>query len=241
MLGTIILQSYRRNQRKEIVKALDNLCNPNDTYGWSSSGLYAYWNYYTKELLYIGLTINLTERFKQHNGFYPKIKKETCKHEKIEKYFETNEKIGFSILVQSSISQPNTAQIKNKSINYPKDKEIKYQEGLFIESYKLVNGKIPNWNKMNGDIKGKQAAKIEYGKSLEVMANKRKSFIRSESSLFEISENSTFEGHENFLHSVRLLAQIYGVHNAFQSQKKIEPDRYKRIIEDKYLHRELNI
>ncbi|WP_149096184.1 hypothetical protein [Paenibacillus terrae] len=68
MFGTIIIDAYTENDAEEIAFALDDLCSANDSYGWASSGIYCYWNYYTKEPYYIGLAVDLTERFKQHNG-----------------------------------------------------------------------------------------------------------------------------------------------------------------------------
>lgn len=43
--------------------AIDDLCCPNDNYGWVSAGIYCFWDYYTHEVLYIGLAGDLAERF----------------------------------------------------------------------------------------------------------------------------------------------------------------------------------
>lgn len=75
---------------------------------------YVYWDYYTNEILYISLAINLKERFKQHNWFYPSIDKNTYKYEQIEEYFKYQEKIGFSIIIQSPLSQPVTSKLKKE-------------------------------------------------------------------------------------------------------------------------------
>lgn len=254
MLGTIILQPYTKKETKKVAESLNELCHPNENYGWSSAGVYSYWNYYTKEVLYIGLTIDLTQRFKQHNGFYSSTDKKTCKVEKIHEYFEKNEKIGFSILVQSIISQPFTTRLKRRKKSklepYPSYKDvygdegiesIKYQEGLLIETYKQTNGKIPEWNKMNGAKSGQKSAKLKHYESLKIISNQNKHLLLSKSSLFEIAETPTFERFENFLHSVRITAPIYGNLGAFEFTKKHDPQTYKDMISMNYFNKELNI
>ena len=62
MLGTIILQSYRKEEIKKVAESLNELCHPNENYGWASAGVYAYWNYRTHEVLYIGLASDLTPK-----------------------------------------------------------------------------------------------------------------------------------------------------------------------------------
>lgn len=72
MLRTIIIDFYKEKDKTKIADALNTLCSPNDNYGWASVGIYCYWDYDTKEILYIGLAVDLTVRFKQHNEFYPR-------------------------------------------------------------------------------------------------------------------------------------------------------------------------
>ena len=54
--------------------------------------------------MYIGLASDLSERFKQHNGILPN--KEGSKQKQIDDYFSKNERLGYTIFVQSPISQP---------------------------------------------------------------------------------------------------------------------------------------
>ena len=51
MFGTIIVDSYSKDEIDIIVDSLDEICSPNDFYGWSSAGIYSFWNYYTKEII----------------------------------------------------------------------------------------------------------------------------------------------------------------------------------------------
>ena len=68
MFGTVIIDAYRENEKQQMADAIDDLCCPNDNYGWASAGIYCFWDYYTHEVLYIGLAGDLAERFMQHNG-----------------------------------------------------------------------------------------------------------------------------------------------------------------------------
>ncbi|NDP28636.1 MAG: hypothetical protein GZ087_14625 [Flavobacterium sp.] len=255
MLRTIILQPYKKCERKKVVKALDELCSPEDNYGWASAGIYVYWDYYTNDVLYVGLAVDLTERFKQHNGFYPEIDKRTCKYEQIEKYFSDNEKLGFSIIVQSPLSQPVTSKLKKKYKEFTEQfspienyignegtEAIKYQEGLLIESFRINNGCIPKWNKMNGSIVGQNSVKPINFEALKVISNQTDNFLLAKSSLLEIAENPTFERFENFMHGVRIIAPVYGQKRAIEflrSQSLI--DTYGQMIEAGYLNKKLDI
>ena len=92
MFGTVIIDAYSKEDRKEMADAIEDLCSPNDNYGWSSAGIYCFWDYYTREVLYIGLASDLSDRFRQHNGI-KLVSDSSCKFIKIEEYFNSNEKL----------------------------------------------------------------------------------------------------------------------------------------------------
>ena len=50
MFGTFIVDAYPKIEAKEIADSLEETCSPNDFVGWASSGIYSFWNYYTKEI-----------------------------------------------------------------------------------------------------------------------------------------------------------------------------------------------
>ena len=104
MFGTVILDAYTKDEKFEMAKAIDDLCSPSDNYGWASAGIYCFWDYYAEAILYIGLAGDLAERFKQHNGILPL--KSGSKQKEIEEYFSKNDRLGYTIFVLSSLSQP---------------------------------------------------------------------------------------------------------------------------------------
>lgn len=255
MLRTIILDAYKESEKKEIAEAIDELCNPNDNYGWASTGVYCFWNYYTHEVYYIGLAVDLTERFKQHNGFYPSINPNSCKKIQIENYFKSNEKLGFSIIVQSTISQPLTSKQKDKFKDFNnlftpienyignEGKEaIKFQEGLLIETFRKVNGKLPKWNRMNGAIEGQEASKIINFETIKVLSNLNPHYLMSRSSLRELAKSATLERYENFLHAVRLLTPLYGIKKSINYLREDSCiDTYGEMEKNGYLTKKLSI
>jgi GIY-YIG catalytic domain. len=253
MFGTVILDTYKKSDKLLIAKALDELCSPKDSYGWGSAGIYCFWDYYNEEILYIGLASDLTERFKQHNGL-SRVNDDSCKYKYIEKYFENNDRLGYSIFAQSPLSQPLTHKNKKKyskiaeDINSPVEDmisdqgkvDIKLVEGLLIESYRIKHGHFPPWNDIGGSVEGQR----------RVMANNYnivKSFcspqdyevnpIMSKSTLRELAENPSYSSFESFLHVVRMNMLIHGLDYQSALNLAMKFDNfgwYEKIIEAGY-------
>ncbi len=258
MFGTVIIDAYSKAETEELADAIDDLCCPKDHCGWASAGIYSFWDYNTHEVLYIGLASDLYERFRQHNGLLTTTE-EGCKFQQIQEYFETHEKLGYTIFVQSPLSQPlvhrnkdlyeKLAKEHNSPIqNYMNEQginDIKRVEGILIEAYRRSNGHFPLWNKVGGSIAGQNRV-------MENNINIVKSFsnpqmydvnpIVARSTIRELSDNPTYEGFESFLHAVRMLVLIMGIDfmDALQFQNKF--DRYgwyKRICDEGYLNKKL--
>jgi len=214
MLGTIVIEKYKKTERKDIQKALEILIVDNSQ-DWATAGLYCYWDYNSREILYIGLAVDLVERYRQHNGLIY-CNKKNCKYNEIEKYFENNEYIGFSIVLQSALSQPiNKRQRKkfNKSFNETElifilgeqgYGEIKRVEGILLEAFRQKYGRFPLWNKMGGSVIGQKSFKqINFGLLKLLVTNEANKYV-SRVSLRELADNPTFCRYEAYLHSIRI-------------------------------------
>ncbi|AFQ46276.1 GIY-YIG nuclease family protein [Desulfosporosinus meridiei] len=224
MFGTIILDAFTKSETMEIIEALDELVNPLDNYGWASAGIYSFWNYYTKELLYIGLAVDLTERFKQHNGIIP-MDPNGCKKDKIEEYFGSCDKLGYTIFVQSSMSQPathrnkqlwNGLDIKMFDVQDYRDDlvrdDIRRVEGILIESYRIKHGDLPPWNRVGGSILGQQSVNPgNYNEIVASFSSMDPNLLTARYSLREISNNPTFERYENTMHAIRMHMLLWGM------------------------------
>lgn len=246
MFATIINDVYKKKELKEIVDALDDLCSPADNYGWSSDGIYCYWDYYTKEIYYIGLSVDLTERFKQHNGLV--TTRSGNKKEDIDKYFEEKDILGFSIFVQSPLSQPSILR-KNKKLVWedPKGKDRKNHkitEGILLESYKKNHGKFPNWNKVGGSVVGRKRVKDGNYKIIEGFTSTKFHPLVSRTSLRELSINPLYEGYENgFLHVLRMGMIYLGLdfYEALEYAKSCDIiGRYEEMKKEDYICKDLS-
>ena len=226
MFGTVIIDAYRREETLELAEAIDDLCSPLDSYGWASAGIYCFWDYYAEAVLYMGLAGDLSERFKQHNGILPV--KEGSKQKQIEDYFSKNERLGYTIFVQSPISQPlvhrnketykafaeqQNAPVEDMLSEQGRD-DIKRVEGILIESFRRKYGHFPPWNSIGGSIAGQKSV-------MENNFNIVKSFchpddyvinpIVSRSTIRELSRNPEWEWYENYLHAVRMYMLMLGM------------------------------
>lgn len=260
MFGTVILDAYTEEETKELATAIDDLCNPNDTYGWASAGIYSFWNYYTHEILYIGLASDLHERFCQHNGLHP-IAPEACKNTQIQNYFNTHDKLGYTIFVQSPLSQPLVHRNKEKYekmahevgspiqdyTNEQGINDIKRVEGILIEAYRQEYGYFPPWNKIGGSIEGQNRVKNNNINIVKSFCNPQLFSVNpivSRSTIRELSNNASYAYYENYLHAVRMLMLNFGreypealkIQNAFDRFNS-----YQRIVKEGYLDKELII
>ena len=52
IFGTIILDAYTNDELNNMAEYIEEICSPLDTVGWASAGIYSFWNYETKEILY---------------------------------------------------------------------------------------------------------------------------------------------------------------------------------------------
>ncbi|MDM5351949.1 GIY-YIG nuclease family protein [Lysinibacillus sphaericus] len=223
MFGTIIQDAYTKSQTKNIVAALDELCNPNDSYGWASAGIYTFWNYYSRELLYIGLAVDLTERFQQHNGLI-RVSEKGCKINEINQYFKEYDKLGYSVFVQSPLSQPvinkniykwhkfDPQKFGIKDFTYEQSKQdLRVVEGILIEAYRRRYGKYPPWNRMGGSREGQKRTTVGNYNIVDNMTSNNPSILNARYSLRELAANPTYERYENFLHGVRMMMLFFGM------------------------------
>jgi len=253
MFGTVIIDAYSLDEVLEVADALDDLCSPKDNYGWASAGIYCFWDYYAEEILYIGLASDLADRFKQHNGL-KKVDSSSCKYDNIQKYFESNDRLGYSIFVQSALAQPLTHRNKKQysaiasEVDSPvedmmskegKD-DIKRVEGILIEAFKSKKGIFPPWNKVGGSVEGQKRVMENNYNIVRSFCNPgeyKRNPILSRSTLRELSQNPSFEGIENYLHGVRMQMLIHGMEyeDAYEFTKQFDTvGRCQQIVDIGY-------
>jgi hypothetical protein len=222
MWGTVIVDTYSADEKAEVADALEALCSPSDTAGWSSAGIYIFWQPRPRRLLYMGLAGDLPVRFAQHNGL-ASCKPQDCKVREIDSYFkESGERLGYSILALSPLAQ--TAVSRNKArfshadelykgeylewVNVLQSEtrdQIEEIEGGLIEGYRLRHDNLPPWNKIGGSIRGRPGATAR-NDLLKIVAAVQDSLLIARYPLREIAGNETLERYETFIHVARMQA-----------------------------------
>lgn len=257
MFGTVIIDAYRKEEARELAEAIDDLCSPNDNYGWASAGICCFWDYYAESVLYIGLASDLAERFKQHNGILP-VKGGT-KKEKIEEYFEKNERLGYTIFVQSPLSQPlvhrnkplyekfarqQNAPVEDLLSEQGRD-DIKRVEGILIEAFRRKYGHFPPWNNIGGSVVGQNRVmenNINIVRSFCTTDDYAINPIVARSTIRELSQNPEWAWYENYLHGARMNLLILGMEydDALDLINRNDTiGTYKRMKETGYLKKRL--
>ncbi|CAM4199141.1 GIY-YIG nuclease family protein [Bacillus albus] len=255
--GTIIQDAYTKDGVSDIVGALDDLCNPKTLeWGWASSGIYTFWNYETRELLYIGLAVNFAERFKQHNGIISS-RPSSCKYKKITEYFNTNKKLGYSILTMPSVCQPvirkniegifEGEKVELSDFNHEQfKKDVKLVEGILIESYRKMFGQLPPWNEVKGSIEGASRSTKGNYKIVEgfTTSNPHHPLV-AKCTLRELKGNIHY-AYEEFLDKVRQFMLTHGTsfNEALEQVLKESGGKdavYDLIIRDDYMLKTLNL
>ena len=247
MLVTVVIEKYKKSETKIILDALEIILkNSSD---WSTAGIYCYWDYYKKKVLYIGLALDLIERFKQHNGII-KCSPSSCKINEIIEYFELNKYLGFSIILQSKLSQPFNNRVKRKYKGIYSDSElknilgkdganqIKYKEGILIEGFKSKYGSLPSWNKIGGSLLAQKHAKEKNVEFLEYLITNEQNRYTSLVSLKELSGNPTFMRYEAYLDSLRMSISI---NVTILQHKKSGMNTYDEMRNDNYFLRNLDV
>ena len=260
MFGTIIVDAYEERDTQTLADAIEEICSPTDLTGWASAGIYSFWDYDTKGVLYIGLASDLKTRFLQHNGLIP-IDDAACKNQEIKDYFTAHEKLGYSIFVQSPLSQPvvqrNSTQFRGlldvptrQPIgNYAGEEgiaQIKHAEGLLIEAYRIVNGDLPDWNKVGGDVSAREHAEIgHFHQIVENFSNQGvATILSSKSTIRELATNSAYEWFELQLHGLRMTMLTMGIsfEESLQAQLDVNPwfrKEWHNLIDSGYMQKRL--
>jgi len=197
LYGTILVDAYRRVDIPKMKKALKNLCGKGDEKPFGTYGIYVYWNFYTKEILYIGLSKNLINRFSQHNSNQGRIKGN--KSAKIRVYFQMHEKLGFSILLQ-----PPLVQDFDLAFSFDKDTEVKLIESSLFQSFIDQNGCLPPWNEAEGSKTGRLNDFVNrYGDVLDMLNLKSPGYLNSNYSIRELENNIEYQKYECDLNLIR--------------------------------------
>jgi len=289
MLATIILDSFTKFEASEIADALEVICSPEDNYGFASACIYAFWSVPERDILYLGLARDIATRFRQHTGLVT-CDPACCKRQQIDAYFQAHPRLGYSIMVQSTLDQPVTpadrteiaelydeAFADNISDYFSGEDNIVVAEGFLLELHDQLGDRLPLWNKIRGSNRGRQRCSLSpQGTRLKVISEMLRtgtcphdivqkmrsndlpyhlllnltghelSDLNARAALREIAADATVEGHEEFLHGIRMRMVVLqsDFDNAMQFQLKYNEYTQVRIEAmkaDGYLQRKLSV
>lgn len=216
MWGSFILDIYRRDEAADVRDALEELLGPESGSGWSTGGVYLFWNPASREPLYVGIAGDFPLRFAQHNGLRS-CPAAGCKREQIAAYFDDHETLGYTVLGLSGLSQPSTAR-RRKSLDL-KDRdpigldealseevvdEMRAAEGRLIAHAKMVFGSIPPWNTSPGRLPRKAADRQDATLATAVGAVDVP--LQARKTIRELAANPEWAMFEDRLHGARISA-----------------------------------
>ncbi|MFF0283602.1 hypothetical protein ACFYSW_25135 [Rhodococcus aetherivorans] len=195
-LGTVVRDVYTNAERHTMYRTLGELLGPPN---WSTAGLYCYWDPATHEALYIGLAKDLQARFAQHNSLNGNKPNKGNKGEKINDWFQSHDRLGFSLVIQSALADD--ANERYSAIG----------EGQLIEGYRSLHGVRPPWNKIGGSKDGAGWARSDTAAWFDFMTGKVDGLLVSRRTIRELNDDITAEFNEAAIHMSRTGMNFHAV------------------------------
>lgn len=238
MWGTYLLDAFRAAEADESRDALEDLFGPASGSAWSSGGVYVFWDPASREPLYVGITGDLPVRFAQHTGLR-KCRPESCKRREIEAYFaDGHEKLGYTVLAMSRLSQVDTA--RNRTVLGPMRRdlvelgediseeamdEIRGLEGRLLAYGRARFGRLPPWNTDPGRIP--TAAPAADDGTMAIAVGALDVLLQARRTIRQLGDDDLAAMFEELLHGARMRAVARG----FLSKKGVRNDTIRAEIE----------
>lgn len=173
---------------------------------FARQGVYVYWDRASHEILYLGLASDLLDRFAQHNGL--RAHSGGNKRAKIDEYFESHERLGFSVLIQGkAVAILEQIAALDPALGATAGDLIAVGEGQLIEMHRLLYGGWPAWNGTGGSREGQRWA-APAPAPLEVLSGRRSSLFAARHSLRELVADFRLRLFEGKIHAARMRAVL---------------------------------
>jgi hypothetical protein len=150
---TFVRDVFGIDEASAIRAALDDIASPSFNHGWNSDAIYSFWDVATREILYLGLASDVSQRFAAHAGIHSK---QTVgnKQAEVAAHLATHGQIGYSVVLHvSAIPMTvgrNRRQLGPEFRDTDNKRELADLEGRMIEAHRQLYGQRPPWNKMGG-------------------------------------------------------------------------------------------
>ncbi len=221
---TIVREVFADSEREEVRSALEEIADPRDNYGWSSAGIYVFWAPTSRQVLYIGMAVDLPERFGQHTGLVGADARGN-KRDEINAWFQSEPLLGYSVLLQTPNIQPVghrlTAHLGVTIAEAGEDPylevdplphELQDYEGRLIEHHRLSFGDRPPWNRVGGAVAGaEQVQGVGPDDLFGVVTGPLGGLLVARRPLRQLAAEPISVEYELHLHTARLQATMFGV------------------------------
>ncbi len=221
MWGTYITERFGLEEAEAVRDSLDSLLGPDSGSGWSTGGVYVFWQPSSREPLYVGITGDLPIRFAQHTGLRS-CPADKCKRVELQAYFDQEDELGYTILPMSSLDQISTERHR-KRLGLE-------DEGLFELDEALSAEAVDECRTLEGRLLSSGTFDL---------------LLQSRRSLRELSADPEAAMFEENLHSARFFAVIEATRNGlgyrndllrkWLKEGPIMPELRERILESGYL------
>jgi hypothetical protein len=215
LLATVAIDQIEWKDRQEFWTALNELCSPETTCGFSSSGIYSFWDPVKFDLLYVGLASDLSLRIGQHLGLI-QCDPKCCKSKQVEKFVFENGRIGIGLLLMSPNDQTILASRKTRVTDNERLAEIEmalgreakdmiaHFESLVLRSHKHIAGKLPQWNRNAGSKLGQAHSDVSLGGLVQALSGRFDVAHTSRLSIREFNDLPESQIEEFVLHPARM-------------------------------------
>lgn len=230
MLCTLIWDVYTNADRISVLTAMRKLLARKSA-DWSRKGVYAYWVPETRELLYVGLSSNLPQRFAEHNGLITHSGGNKLK--KINQWFSEHERLGFTLLIQGAAVQIlEEVRRLDPTIGVEAKRLTHIAEGQLIELHKREYGRWPPWNDVGGAVQGSEWARPTARSVIKLLSAADQSLFVARRTLRELVEDKRALQWEALLHAVRMhaLMELHEMDFAYAADRQETVEKMMRVL-----------
>lgn len=202
VLATVLREVYEPAERRDVHRAISDLCPPNVNIGWSPRGIYAYWDLESRRLLYIGLASSLARRFAEHNGLV-RCDPSGCKFPEIAAHQRQYGSIGLSLVVGDVEGEEDARGNAEVTDFHPSDTDIRQAEGFLIEVLRRHAGGLA-WNKIGGATFARSEVAARHVALIDELTGRLDTDFVARRGIRELAADPTDALREATLHSARL-------------------------------------
>lgn len=256
MFGSIATYVFQQSERQNVVDAVRKITNT----AFNRSGIYAFWDSASRELLYIGEAESLPNRLGQHLGLID-CEPSNCKSEQVKSMLlnHPEKNLGISICLRGP--KPPFPDMNKVGLyiqdpsylanfeNYRSDFKdfLRYVEGALLATYKSVHKKLPAWNGNASSASGQKHGprpdtEAVLIRALTGVVTKYSFCFLTHANILELANDEKFLEYEAALQNIRenMITLKISYDESLAAESKQSPDLrivFDEIVSKKYRQR----